>query len=106
MWLVLNRTGSKMRTLRSGVLISLRDTTGEPLKPVYKLMGDPRNVAHAKKVTQEKQHKATHAQKAVASRPARKAQIEETKLTDTEPSTAPQPEAVKTPQPVDSGKLE
>ena len=27
-------------------------------------MGDPRNVAHAKKVTQEKQHKAKHAPKA------------------------------------------
>jgi hypothetical protein len=27
------------------------------LKTVYKLMGDPRNVAHAKKVSQEKHHK-------------------------------------------------
>ena len=69
-------------------------------------MGDPRNIAHSKKVTQEKQHKARHAQKAVASRPARKGQIEETKSTDTEPSTAPQPEAEKPPQPADSGKLE
>jgi hypothetical protein len=35
----------------------LRDTAGRPLKTVYKLMGDPRNVAHAKKVSQEKHHK-------------------------------------------------
>ena len=39
-------------------LVCIGDTTGRPLKPVYRLMGDPRNVAHAKKVTQEKQHKA------------------------------------------------
>ena len=69
-------------------------------------MGDPRNVAHAKKVTQEKHHKGRHAQKAVASRPARKAQIEETKSADTEPSTAPQPEAEKPVQPPDSTQLE
>src|SRR6267142_5703550 len=42
----------------------LGDTTGNALKPVNKLMGDPRNVAHAKKVSQEKHHKDKHAPKA------------------------------------------
>jgi len=103
MWLVLNRTGSKMRTLRSGILISLRDTTEEPLKPVYKLMGDPRNVAHAKKVTQEKQHKTKHSQTTRAPQPGKKAQIE--KSAATEQSTASKSEAQK-PPPSDSSKLE
>ena len=42
-------------------------------------MGDPRNVAHAKKVTQEKQHKAKHSQTTRAPQPGKKAQIDETK---------------------------
>jgi hypothetical protein len=33
------------------------NTSGRRLKIVHSLMGDPRNVAHAKKVTQEKHHK-------------------------------------------------
>jgi len=40
------------------------DTSAGRLKPVYKLMGDPRNVAHAKKVNQEKHHKDKHSTKA------------------------------------------
>jgi len=79
------------------------DTTGEPLKAVYKLMGDPRNVAHAKKVTQEKQHKAKAAQKTRAPQPARKAQ---TKPAATEESAAPKQEAEKPPQPRDSAQSE
>jgi cell envelope opacity-associated protein A len=82
------------------------DTTGKPLKPVYRLMGDPRNVAHAKKVTQEKQHKAKAAQKTRAPQPARKAQIEQTKPAATEESAAPKQEAEKPAQPPDSSKLE
>ena len=35
----------------------LRDTAGRALRIVLNLMGDPRNVAHAKKVSQEKHHK-------------------------------------------------
>jgi len=42
-------------------------------------MGDPRNIAHAKKVTQEKHHKAQHAQNAGAPQPGKKAQVEKTK---------------------------
>ena len=76
----------------------LGDTTGNALKPVNRLMGDPRNVAHAKKVTQEKQHKAKAAQKSGAPRPARKRQTEETKLAETEENAAPKQEAEKPPQ--------
>ena len=76
------------------------------LKPVYRLMGDPRNVAHAKKVTQEKQHKAKAAQKTRAPQPARKAQIEQTKPAATEESATPKQEAEKPPQPSDSAQSE
>jgi len=77
------------------------DTTGEPLKPVYKMMGDPRNVAHAKKVTQEKHHKAKHAPDAGAPKLAKK-----TQTPATEQSTATKPEAEKPLQPTDSTQLE
>lgn len=69
-------------------------------------MGDPRNVAHAKKVTQEKQHKAKAAQKTRAPQPARKAQIEQTKPAATQESATPKQEAQKPPQPRDSAQLE
>jgi len=81
------------------------DTADTPLKPVYKLMGDPRNVAHAKKVTQEKHHKAKHAQKAGAPQPVKKAKIEETKA-PTEQSNTPKPEVEKPVQSPDSAQLE
>jgi sRNA-binding protein len=82
------------------------DTAAGRLKPVYRLMGDPRNVAHAKKVTQEKQHKAKHSQTTRARQPGKKEQIDETKSAVTEQSTAPKPEAEKPAQPPDSSKLE
>ena len=69
-------------------------------------MGDPRNVAHAKKVTQEKHHKARHAQKGGAPQQDKKTQVAETKSTATEQSTAAKPEAQKPPQPADSAQLE
>jgi anti-sigma28 factor (negative regulator of flagellin synthesis) len=69
-------------------------------------MGDPRNIAHAKKVTQEKHHKAKHAQKAGPPQPAKKVQIDETKSAAAEQSTAPKSEAEKPPQPTDSTQLE
>ena len=69
-------------------------------------MGDPRNVAHAKKVTQEKQHKAKHSQATRARQPGKKAQIEETKSAAHGQTTAPKPEAEKPAQAPDSGKLE
>ena len=81
------------------------DTTGKRLKPVYKLMGDPRNIAHAKKVTQEKQHQAKQVPKAGA-QPVKKAQIEEMKSAAAEQSTPLKPETAKPPQPSNSTQLE
>jgi hypothetical protein len=61
----------RLRTLREGDRLSLeisaiafQHATGEPPRAVNKLMGDPRNVAHAKRVSQEKHHKDKHASKA------------------------------------------
>ena len=68
-------------------------------------MGDPRNVAHAKKVTQEKQHKAKAAQRTRAPQPAWKAQIEQTKPA-AEESAASKQQAEKPPQPSDSAQSE
>ena len=76
------------------------------MKCVYELMGDPRNVAHAKKVSQEKHHKNRHAQKASPSEPARKAQIEQTKSPASEQSNVAKPEPEKPSQPPDSTQLE
>lgn len=81
------------------------DTTGNRLRPVYKLMGDPRNIAHAKKVTQEKHHKGKHASKAEA-QPEKKAQVEKTKTASIAQGPAPKPEAERPPQPPDSAQLE
>jgi len=69
-------------------------------------MGDPRNVAHAKKVTQERQHKAKHAQKAAAPQPTKKAQIEETKSPAAQQSAIAKPETEKPVQPPNSAQLE
>ena len=82
------------------------DTAAGRLKPVYRLMGDPRNVAHAKKVTQEKQHKAKVAQKTRAPQAAGKVQIAQTKPAATDESTAPKQEVEKPPQPSDSAQSE
>lgn len=76
------------------------------MKAVYKLMGDPRNIAHSKKVTQEKHHKAKHAQKAGASQAVKKPQIQETKSPAAEQSAAEKTEAGKPAQPPDSVQLE
>jgi hypothetical protein len=76
------------------------------LKAVYKLMGDPRNIAHAKKVTQEKHHKGKHARKAGGPQPVKKAQTEETKSPAAEQSAAEKTEAGKPAQPPDSAQLE
>jgi hypothetical protein len=70
------------------------------------LMGDPRNIAHAKKVTQEKHHKAKHAQKTGAPQPTRKAPIEEAKSPAAEQSAIAKAEPEKPVQPPDSAQLE
>jgi hypothetical protein len=69
-------------------------------------MGDPRNIAHAKKVTQEKHHKAKHSPKAAGTQSSEKAQIQEAKPAATGQSSAPTPAAEKPPQPPDSTQLE
>jgi len=71
-------------------------------------MGDPRNVAHAKKVSQEKHHKDKHAPKAgsVPSQRAKKNIQTEKKATPGSGRTAPKAEAAKPTQPVEPTQLE
>ena len=70
-------------------------------------MGDPRNVAHAKKVSQEKHHREKHASKpgAAPSQRAKKAQIE-TKAAPVADGNAPKTEPEKPAQSADSAHLE
>ena len=70
-------------------------------------MGDPRNVAHAKKVSQEKHHKDKHASKAAPapSQRAKNAQTEK-KAAPVAESTAPKAEVAKPTQPVEPTQLE
>jgi hypothetical protein len=70
-------------------------------------MGDPRNVAHAKKVSQEKHHKDKRAPKAAAPKAAapqspKRAQTEKEAVN----SAVPKPEVEKPAQPRDSARLE
>jgi len=70
-------------------------------------MGDPRNVAHAKKVSQEKHHKEKHASKAgsVPSQRAKSVQTEK-KAAPVAESTALKAEVAKPTQPVEPTQLE
>jgi hypothetical protein len=81
----------------------LQDATETPLGTVYKLMGDPRNVAHAKKVVQEKRHK--DAPKAASAQSA-KGQTEKKKQAAASENAVPKPEPEKQPQPPGSAQLE
>ena len=67
-------------------------------------MGDPRNVAHAKKVAQEKHHK--DAPKAASAQPAKKGQTEKKKQPAASGNAVPKPEPEKQPQPPGSAQLE
>ena len=69
-------------------------------------MGDPRNVAHAKKVSQEKHHRDKHASKAGVPRARKDAQIEKKRTDVARESAAPEPEAQQPPQAPDSSQLE
>ena len=68
-------------------------------------MGDPRNVAHAKKVSQEKHHKEKHGPKAgpISSQRAKNVQTETKAATE---NAAPHAEASKPTQPVEPTQLE
>jgi hypothetical protein len=70
-------------------------------------MGDPRNVAHAKKVSQEKHHKDKHASKtgSIPSQRTKNVQPEK-KAASVAESTAPKAEAAKPTQPVEPTQLE
>jgi hypothetical protein len=104
----------RLCTLREGDSLSLETSaivfqhaTGEPPRAVNKLMGDPRNVAHAKKVSQEKHHKDKHASKAgpAPSQRAKNVQTEK-KAAPAVESTAPKAEAPKPIQPVEPTQVE
>ncbi len=69
-------------------------------------MGDPRNVAHAKKVVQEKRHKDKHPPKAAVPQRPKKAEIENKKEPAAAESAVPKPEAEKPAQPAESAQLE
>jgi hypothetical protein len=68
-------------------------------------MGDPRNVAHAKKVSQEKHHKEKHAPKAGPAQTQRTKTVRAETKAATE-RTAPTAEAPKPTQPVEPTQLE
>jgi len=70
-------------------------------------MGDPRNVAHAKKVSQEKHHREKHAPKPGAAPPQRTKQAQiETKAAPVPNGNAPSTEPKKPAQSADSARLE
>jgi len=68
-------------------------------------MGDPRNVAHAKKVSQEKHHKEKHAPKAGPAPTQRVKNVQAETKAATE-RTAPTAEPPKPTQPVEPTQLE
>ena len=69
-------------------------------------MGDPRNIAHAKKVTQEKHHKDKHTPKPASLKSANKAGTEKAKETPAVESDVGKPEAEKAAHRPDSAQLE
>ncbi len=84
----------------------MRHTTAAPLRAVNKVMGDPRNVAHAKKVSQEKHHKHKDAPKARSAKPKRATNIQTEEAKTPTESTALQAEAPKPTQPSEPTQLE
>jgi hypothetical protein len=68
-------------------------------------MGDPRNVAHAKKVSQEKHHKEKHTTRAGPA-PAQRTKNAQSETKATTERTAPTAEAPKPTQPVEPTQLE
>ena len=68
-------------------------------------MGDPRNVAHAKKVSQEKHHKEKHTPRAGPAPAQRTKNVQSETKAATE-RTAPTAEAPKPTQPVEPTQLE
>jgi len=69
-------------------------------------MGDPRNVAHAKKVSQEKHHKDKHAPKAGSAPSQRKKDVPTNKKPASVAESTAKPEVAKSTQPVEPTQLE
>ena len=69
-------------------------------------MGDPRNVAQAKKVSQEKHHKDKHASKAGPASSQRKKDGQSDKKPESAADSAPKSEVAKPAQPMDPAQLE
>ena len=69
-------------------------------------MGDPRNVAHAKKVSQEKHHKAKHAPKAGAASSQHTANVQTDKKPASGAESPGKSEVGKPTQPVEPSQLE
>jgi len=83
--------------------------TGRPLRTVYKLMADPRNVANAKKVVQEKHHKHKGSARdgAPVARSGKKARLAKKEQTVPEERSVPKTEeAAKIDQQPDAAQLE
>ena len=86
----------------------MRYTASEHSRAVNKSMGDPRNVAHAKKVSQEKHHKDKHASKtgSAPSQRARNVQPEKKVAAPVAERTTPKAETAKPTQPLEPTQLE
>ena len=69
-------------------------------------MGDPRNVAHAKKVTQEKHHKDKRAPKAGSAAPPRKKDVPTDKKPASVAESPAKSDGAKPAQPVEPTQLE
>jgi len=69
-------------------------------------MGDPRNVAHAKKVSQEKHHKEKHASKDAPTASQPKKSVSADKKSAPVAESADKSEAAKPAQPVEPTQLE
>jgi Ca2+-dependent lipid-binding protein len=83
-------------------------TANEHSRAVNKFMGDPRNVAHAKKVSQEKHHKDKHASKtsSASSQRAKNVQTEKKETAPAAERTTPKAETAKPTQPLEPTQLE
>ena len=73
---------------------------------LLELMGDPRNVAHAKKVTQEKHHKDKRSPRTAAAASPRKKDVPTDNKTVPIAESAPKSEVAKPTEPVEPTQLE
>lgn len=69
-------------------------------------MGDPRNVAHAKKVSQEKHHKEKHPAKTGSASSQRKKDVQADKKSESVAESPAKSEAAKPVQPTEPTQLE